>query len=181
MDENSSSPTASSRILIRTTLRDLETHHSSIDAASNLLIQQLCKSESVTPHYLITRIADRGRRKAKKKQSREENQSRSEEKPAKHKSKKRGSAVDIVFDCNVKDNSSQFNVLAYRYSSRVAVKFEKLHHPQVGKSVNGWIEAYTEINRCHNLQFPRITDMRAETRRRRTHMPISTPLLASET
>ncbi|OCL14922.1 hypothetical protein AOQ84DRAFT_384399 [Glonium stellatum] len=172
--------TSPSRFLIRTTLPDLETHHTSIDIASEQIIQQLCAhifhtTEGIKPRYLITRIEDRAnKRKPKQRRSREN--IRRQENTAEHNGKRRGlqrSGVDIIFDCNVKEVSSQPDVLAFRFRSKVSAKFTKLQHPEVGKVVNKWIEAYSEINHSHDLKFPRISDMRVETRRRRTNTTIS--------
>jgi hypothetical protein len=174
-----------SRILIRTTLSDLRRHHPSIQRASNLIIQQLRAhtlhtTETATLRYLITRIADKiNDRKQKRKHSRQDDEGQGQEKAAKHNGKRREprrTIVDIVFDHNVTDNSSQPDVLAYRYSYTLLAKFTELRHPEIGERVNGWIKHYSEINSNHNLEFPRVSDVRAETRRRRrTHTFTSTP------
>lgn len=186
----SSSPLSNtpSRILIRTTLSDLRRHHPSIQRASNLIIQQLCAhtlhtTETTTLRYLITRIADKTNdRKQKRKHSRQDDEGQGQEKAAKHNGKRREpqrTIVDIVFDHNVTDSSSQPDVLAYRYSYTLVAKFTELRHPEIGNRVNGWIKHYSEINSNHNLEFPRVSDVRAETRRRRrTHTSTCTPLPA---
>jgi len=132
--------------------------------------------------YLLdsNRIADKTNdRKQKKKHSRQDDEGQGQEKAAKHNGKRRASQrsiVDIVFDHNVTDNSSQPDVLAYRYSHTLLAKFTEFRHPEIGKCVNGWIKHYSEINSKHNLEFPRVSDVRAETRRRRrTHTSTSTP------
>jgi hypothetical protein len=148
---NSSSSSVSngpSRVLIRTTLSDLRRHHPSIQRASNLIIQQLRAhtlhtTETATLRYLITRIADKTNdRKQKRKHSQQDDEGRGQEKAAKHNGKRREprrTIVDIVFDHNVTDNSSQPDVLAYRYSYTLLAKFTELRHPEIGERVNGWI------------------------------------------
>jgi hypothetical protein len=184
MNANSSpASNAPSRILIRTTLSDLRRHHSSIQRASNLIIQQfsihtLHTAETAALRYLITRIADKSNgRKQRRRHSRQDEEGH--EKATNHNGKRREpqrAVVDIVFDHNVTDSSSQPDVLAYRYSYAPLAMFTELRHPEIGKRVNAWMKHYSEINSNHNLEFPRVSDVRAETRRsRRTHTLTSSP------